>query len=173
MEELKTLFGDNSLSYGEFEQKLAEAGETIKLANLKSGNYVDKAKYEKLEKNYSDYKSKFNEDSANSFADLQKQYDEVNEKYADLLKKQDLADKMNLISKSKVDTKFAEFVYSKVIGLTDDKKDFQTALTEYLKDNEQFLVSAKNSTFVDLQNGGTEKKSANEKMNDFIRRKGK
>ena len=58
MEELKSLFGDGSLSYEEFEQKLGETKE-IKLANLESGNYVDKDKYTKLEKKYNDYAERF------------------------------------------------------------------------------------------------------------------
>ena len=42
MEELKTLFGEGSLSYDEFTAKCLE--QNIKLANLGSGLYVDKAK---------------------------------------------------------------------------------------------------------------------------------
>ena len=44
MEELKSFFGEGSLTYEEFSQKLGEAKDTIKLVNLKTGNYVDKSK---------------------------------------------------------------------------------------------------------------------------------
>jgi len=172
MEELKTLFGESSLSYGEFEQKLNEASETIKLANLKSGSYIDKAKYDKLEKGLEDYKTKYAELEANTkgYNELKGQFEDITNKYNDLLGKQELADKMSLIRKSNVSEDFAEFVYSKVNGLTDDKKDFQTALGEYLQEHKQYLNGAK-GTYVNLESGGTPPKSANEIMNNLIRRK--
>ena len=172
MEELKTLFGEGSLSYDEFSQKLNEAGETIKLANLKNGGYVDKSKYDKLEKGLEDYKAKYAtlEESTKGYEQLKSQYDDISNKYNDLLGKQDLADKMSLIKKSNVNEDFAEFVYSKVNALTNDKKDFQTALGEYLKEHKQYLTSQK-GTFVNLESGSTPPKSANEIMNNLIRRK--
>ena len=76
MEELKALFGEGSLSYEEFSQKLGEASD-IKLANLSSGNYVDKAKYEKLEKKYNDWQTKYSalDESTKGYGDLQAKYD--------------------------------------------------------------------------------------------------
>lgn len=171
MEELKSLFGEGSLSYDEFEQKLGEAGETIKLANLKSGNYVDKAKFEKLEKGLEDYKTKYSalEESTKGFDELKSQFDDVSNKYNELLGKQEVAEKMDKIKGANVNDKFAKFVYNEVNALVSDEKDFQTVLSEYLKENSQFINSK--STYVDLQNGGATVKSANEKMNDFIRRR--
>lgn len=171
MEELKALFGEGSLSYDEFEQKLGEAGETIKLANLKSGNYVDKAKFEKLEKGLEDYKTKYSalEESTKGFDELKSQFDDVSNKYNELLGKQEVAEKMEKIKGANVNDKFAKFVYNEVNALVSDEKDFQTVLSEYLKENSQFINSK--STYVDLQNGGATIKSANEKMNDFIRRR--
>ena len=171
MEELKALFGEGSLSYDEFEQKLGEAGETIKLANLKSGNYVDKAKFEKLEKGLEDYKTKYSalEESTKGFDELKSQFDDVSTKYNELLGKQEVAEKMDKIKGANVNDKFAKFVYNEVNALVSDEKDFQTVLSEYLKENSQFINSK--STYVDLQNGGATVKSANEKMNDFIRRR--
>ena len=174
MEELKTLFGEGSLSYDEFSQKLNEAGETIKLANLKSGGYVDKAKFDKLEKGLEEYKTKYADLEANTkgFEELKSQFEDISTKYNDLLGKQELADKMSMISKSNVSEEFAEFVYSKVNALTSDKKDFQTALDEYLKEHKQYLKGATTKgTYVNLESGSTPLKSANEKMNDFIRSK--
>lgn len=171
MEELKALFGEGSLSYDEFEQKLGEAGETIKLANLKSGAYVDKAKFEKLEKGLEDYKTKYSalEESTKGFDELKSQFDDVSTKYNELLGKQEVAEKMEKIKSANVNDKFAKFVYNEVNALVSDEKDFQTVLSEYLKENSQFINSK--STYVDLQNGGAAVKSANEKMNDFIRRR--
>ena len=140
MEELKSLFGDGSLSYEEFEQKLGETKE-IKLANLESGNYVDKDKYTRIEK-----------------------------KYNALLTKQDEAEKLAEIDNANVNPKFAKFVYSEVNGLVNDGKDFKTALSEYLKDNAQFLKEGQ-GTFVNLQNGNGGTKSDNDKFNEQLRRR--
>ena len=171
MEELKTLFGEGSLSYEEFSQKLNEAGESIKLANLKSGSYVDKDKYDKLEKGLEEYKTKYAdlEESTKGYEDLKSQFEDISNKYNELLGKQDLADKMSMIRKSNVADDFAEFVYSKVNAMTDDKKDFQTALNEYVKSHKQYLNGAK-GTFVNLENGGSFTKSANEKFNESLRK---
>ncbi len=48
MEQLKKLFGDKALTYGEFEAALQSSKE-LKLANLAEGQYVDKAKFAQLE----------------------------------------------------------------------------------------------------------------------------
>lgn len=174
MEELKSLFGEGSLSYEEFSQKLGEAGNTIKLANLKSGNYVDKAKYEKLERGFNDYQTKYDAltESTKGFDELKASYDNITEKYNALLAKQDETEKMGLINGANVDPDFTEFVYDKVQKLTNDDKDFKTALNEYLEEHKQYLKGASNkNTYVDLENGKGTPKSANEKMNDFIRGK--
>lgn len=174
MEELKSLFGESSLSYEEFSQKLGEAGNTIKLANLKSGNYVDKAKYDKLEKSNTDWQTKYSalEESTKGFGELQSKYDTLKTDYDALITKQDEADKMGLISSANVNPKFAKFIYAEVQSMTSESKDFKTALEEYLKDNKEFL-NPKQSTYVNLEGGTPQPKSQNEKMNDFIRSKRK
>lgn len=48
MEKLKALFGTDALTFEQLEEKLKDNKE-VKLANLASGNYVDKAKLEKAE----------------------------------------------------------------------------------------------------------------------------
>ena len=133
MEELKSLFGDGSLSYEEFEQKLGETKE-IKLANLESGNYVDKDKYTKLEKKYNDYVAKYGnlQETTKDYETLKANFDDVTAKYNALLTKQDEAEKLAEIDNANVNPKFAKFVYSEVNGLVNDRKDFKTALSEYL-----------------------------------------
>ena len=170
MEELKSLFGESSLSYEEFSQKLGEATD-IKLANLKSGNYVDKAKYDKLEKNHNDWQTKYSalEESTKGFSELQENYDKLKTEYDALITKQDEAEKMGLINSANVNPKFAKFIYAEVLSMTNESKDFKTALEEYLKDNKEFLNS-KQGTYVDLEKGIIQK-TPNERMNDFIRRK--
>lgn len=173
MEDLKSLFGEGSLSYEEFSQKLGEAKD-IKLANLKSGNYVDKAKYDKLEVSVNEWQSKYSalEESTKGFNELQTNYETLKADYDALMTKQEAADKMSMISGANVDDEFAEFVYSKVEAMTNDDKDFQTALDEYLEEHKQYLKGASTkNTYVNLENGVGTPKSANEKMNDFIRRR--
>lgn len=172
MEELKSLFGDGSLSYEEFEQKLGEASESIKLANLQSGRYVDKDKCDKLEKSVNDWQTKFKDlsEKTKDYDDLKAKYDTLNANYEQLQQKQDEADKMAEIANANVNPKFAKFVYSEVNSQVSDGKTFQTVLTEYLKDNSQFLKNGQ-GTYANLENGTTPPKSANQKMNDFIRSK--
>ena len=168
MEELKELFGDGSLSYEQFAEKVASAD--LKLANLKSGNYVEKSKLERIEKNANEYKAKYDELFAKvgDYDKIKADFEAINTKYGELQAKQEMADKMALVSKANVQPKFAKFVYSEVNALTDDKKDFQTALSEYLKNNAQFINGGK-GTFVDLQNGVGSQKSENAIFNERLR----
>ena len=168
MEELKSLFGEGSLSYEEFSQKLSEAN--VKLANLKSGNYVDKSKYDKLEKSQTEWQTKFSalEESTKGFSELQTQYDTLKADYDALKEKQDTAEKMSLITGANVNPKFAKFVASEVQALTNESKDFKTALEEYLKDNKEFL-NANRGSYVDLEKGMPKTKSENEIINEKIR----
>ncbi|MGN1119349.1 MAG: hypothetical protein ACI4Q4_03255 [Oscillospiraceae bacterium] len=48
MEFLKNIFGDKALTYAELEAALKDSKE-VKLANLASGGYVDKGKFDALE----------------------------------------------------------------------------------------------------------------------------
>ena len=161
----------NALTYEEFEQKLGETKE-IKLANLESGNYVDKDKYTKLEKKYNDYVAKYGnlQETTKDYETLKANFDDVTAKYNALLTKQDEAEKLAEIDNANVNSKFAKFVYSEVNGLVNDGKDFKTALSEYLKDNAQFLKAGQ-GTFVNLQNGNGGTKSDNDKFNEQLRRR--
>jgi DNA repair exonuclease SbcCD ATPase subunit len=172
MEELKSLFGEGSLSYEEFSQKLGEASDTIELANVKAGNYVSRTKYGEIEKKMTKLQEKYNALNENSqgYDELKASYDDITTKYNTLLAKQDETEKMSLISGANVNPRFAKFVYSEVSSQVTDDKNFQTALTEYLKENKEF-VNAPKSTYTNLQNGIGEALSANEKMNNFIRSK--
>jgi hypothetical protein len=170
MEELKSLFGESSLSYEEFSQKLGEAKDTINLANLKSDKYVDKDKLVKAEKRLTELQTKFSalEESTKGFGELQTSYDTLKANYDALITKQDEADKMGLISSANVKPKFAKFIYSEVQSMTSESKDFKTALDEYLKDNKEFL-NASQSTYVDLEKGLGQRKTENQIINEKIR----
>jgi DNA repair exonuclease SbcCD ATPase subunit len=172
MEDLKSLFGESSLSYEEFSQKLSEAKDTIKLANLKTGNYVDRAKFEKAEQSAQDLRVKFDEltNSTKDYESIKTERDTIKSQYEELQGKLDRNEKFNLISSQNVNPKFAKFVYSEVQAMVNDKKDFQTALSEYLKENKEFLNGAK-GTYVDLEKGVSTPLSTNEQINKFIRSK--
>lgn len=169
MEGLKDLFGESSLNYEQFEEKVK--GANIKLFDLNSGDFVAKKKFADAEASANDYKTKYDELFAKvgDYDKVKADYEAINTKYGELQAKQELADKMNLVSKANVQPQFAKFVYSEVNALTDDKKDFQTALSEYLKDNAQFINGGR-GTFVDLQNGVGVQKSANALFNEQIRK---
>lgn len=169
MEELKSLFGESSLSYEEFSQKLGEAKD-IKLANLKSGNYVDKAKYDKLETSVTEWQTKYSalEENTRGYTDLQTNYTNLKSEYDALKTKQDEAEKMGMINSANVNPKFSKFVYAEVLSQVNENKDFQTALSEYLKDNKEF-VNAPKSPFVDLEKGTGQQKSENQIINEKIR----
>ena len=172
MEELKSLFGDESLSYEQLEQKLSEAGETIKLANLKSGNYVDKAKYDKAESSINEWKTKYSalEEKTKDYDSLLTERDTLKADYTALQSKQAEVEKMSEITSANVNPKFAKFVYSEVSSQMGDGDDFKTKLQDYLKDNKEFL-NVSRGTFVNLESGTTPPKTKNETMNEFIRRK--
>lgn len=171
MEELKSLFGENSLNYEEF-SKLLGNSKDIKLVNLKSGNYVDKAKYDKLVKSVNDSQAKYSDFEKNNkeYANLQKSYDTLKTDYETLLNKHNETEKMGLINSANVNPKFAKFVYSEVSSQVNDEKDFQSALTEYLNENKEFLNGSR-GTYVNLEKGTPNSKTFNEKVNDYIRSK--
>jgi len=171
MEELKSLFGEGSLSYDEFSQKLSEAGETIKLANLKSDKYVDKDRLVKAETDLEAFKEKYNtlKTSADGFEKMKTEFETMKTDYSNLQTKYNEMERMGMIDKSNVNPKFAKFIYSEVNPLVNEKKDFQTCLDEYLKENSQYLKTSQ-GTYVNLQNGeGHKDASSNKDVNDILR----
>ena len=172
MEELKSIFGEETLSYEQFEQKLGEASEKIKLANLKNGGYVDKGKYEKLESQLNDLKTKYDNlsQSAKDYEELQNNYNTINEQYKELKVKNEQTEKLSIIRDSGVKQKFAKFVLSEVDSTLKDGEDFKKGLDEYLKDNKEFLNTS-TGNYVNLQNGIGVEKNSNEIMNNLIRKR--
>lgn len=171
MEELKVLFGENALTYDEFEAKVNSAG-NIKLANLKSGLYVDKAKLEKATTSYTELETKYNK-----LVEDTKTY-EADKKELETFK----AEKANneLLSKvagAKVDTKFQKFVLSEVKSSMKDDDKFEDVLSEYVKNNPQYLevrqgVFKFGASTPNLEQGSSmTEKSINQQMNDIIRGK--
>lgn len=130
MEELRNIFGEESINYDTFMSKVSESG--IKLVNLKTGGYVDKNKYEKLQSEFEKYKSENDVSKYSDYEDLKSEVEQLkaekaeNELYAQ-------------IAAANVDDRFKKFVLSEVKQLVSDEKDFQTALNEYIQENAQFV----------------------------------
>lgn len=167
MDELKTLFGSDSLDYATFEQKVGAAG--IKLANLAGGRYVGKDKYDGLNSEFEKYKA----DNA-KYAD----YDSIKAE-RDTLKAEKAERELSAkVTAAGVGERFTKFVMSEVSALVTDKKDFDTALKEYLAANPQFAEQeqprgffSRGSTAPNMQGGDEGKKTINQKMNNLLRGK--
>ena len=167
MDELQELFGDGTLNYADFSAKLSEKG--IKLANIKAGGYVDKAKFDKLSSEFSKFKQ---DNDVSKYAD----YDAIKAELEQLKAEKADAELAKEVAEANVDTKFQRFVMSEVKPLVTDKKDFKTCLAEYLKANPQFVVNTQRQgvfqkgsqpNFDDGGKGGAP--STNKKMNEILR----
>lgn len=137
MDFLKDLFGNEGLSYEDFEKKVNEKG--YKIADLSSGKYVDKKKYDddiaSANNKSTDWETKYNQlnDSIKSNDDsFQKKYDDLLNNFNTLKGEKD-----NLI-KENSDYKRKDVIRS--IGINNDRL-VNLALFE-LKDSEDFEKDA-------------------------------
>lgn len=168
MDELQELFGEEALSYADFAAKLNEHG--IKLANIKAGGYVDKAKFDKLSSEFSKFKQ---DNDVSKYAD----YDAVKAELEQLKAEKADEELAKEVAAANVDVKFQKFVISEVKPLVTDKKDFKTCLTEYLKENPQFVVNSQRQGVFqkgsqpnfDDGDKGSGASSTNKKMNEILR----
>ena len=167
MEELKSLFNGGSLSYDEFTTKCQE--QNIKLANLGSGLYVDRAKLDRANTSLNELKEQYR-----TLADGTKDY-EANMKELEALKaEKENQGFMDKISGAKIDNKYAKFVLSEVRSQVNEENKFDDVLAKYVKENPQFLTSrqgvfSKGTSTPDLENGQQPAKSVNEQMNEIFR----
>lgn len=170
MDELKELFGDGQLSYADFEAKCNEKG--YKLANLASGEYVASGKYEKLKGDYDKYKSENDTSKYADYDDIKAELEQLRTEKADL-------ELTAIMVKANVDERFRKFVLSEVKPLVTDKKDFASCLTDYLKDNPQYIVEPDTPTpqyvrfgsSADLNGQNKSQVTANQQINNYIRGK--
>ena len=168
MDELQEIFGEGTLSYADFSAKLNEKG--IKLANIKAGGYVDKGKYDKLAGEFAKYKT---DNDVSKYAD----YDTIKTELEQLKAEKADAELAKEVAAANVDMKFQRFVMSEVKALVTDKKDFKTCLTEYLKENPQFVVNTQRQGVFqkgsqpnfDDGDKGSGASSTNKKMNEMLR----
>ena len=183
-EELKDLFGENSLSYDDFSKAIEEKG--MKLANLSAGGYVAKSKYDddlKKAKNL-DYKKKYEDLEASIQVDdginaklknITTERDDYKSKYEELNSKYSMLDATTKVVKAGVKPEFAKFVASEVLGQVTDTLDFDTALKAYKAKNPQFntettVVRKKVGSSLSLEGKEqTNQEETNKTMNDLIR----
>ena len=167
MDELQELFGEGALNYADFSAKLSEHG--IKLANIKAGGYVDKAKFDKLSSEFAKYKT---DNDVSKYAD----YDSIKTELEQLKAEKADAELAKEVAAANVDAKFQKFVMAEVKALVTEKKDFKACLADYLKENPQFVVNTQRQgvfrkgsqpNFDDGGKGGAP--STDKKMNDILR----
>lgn len=183
-EELKELFGENTLSYDDFSKAIEEKG--MKLANLSAGGYIAKSKYDddvKKAKNL-DYKKKYEDLEASIQGDdginaklknITTERDDYKSKYEDLNSKYSMLEATNKVTSAGIKPEFAKFVASEVLGQVSETLDFDTALKAYKAKNPQFnsettVVRKKVGSSLSLD--GKEKTNQSETsqiMNDLIR----
>lgn len=183
-EELKELFGEHSLTYDDFSKAIEEKG--MKLANLSSGGYIAKSKYDddvKKAKNM-DYKKKYEDLEASIQGDdginaklknITTERDDYKSKYEDLNSKYSILEATNKVTSAGIKPEFAEFVASKVLRQVSDTVDFDTALKTFKAKNPQYnseptIVRKKVSSSLGLD--GKEQNNQNETnktMNELIR----
>lgn len=170
MDELKEIFGNGSLTFDDFNAKVAEKG--YKLADLSKGGYVSKEKADrqqaKLQQEYDEYKAT---NDISKYAD----YETIKTERDKLLAEKKESEINGILAEAGVEEKFRRFVASEVSANVTDKKDFKKCLEEYLTENPHFAeVNNANIFFKKTQpslQGGGEEKNENKKMNELIRSK--
>lgn len=167
MEELKTLFGEGSLTYDEFTAKCQE--QNIKLANLGSGLYVDKAKLDRTNNSLNELKEQYK-----ALADNTKTYEADMKELLAFREEKANQGFMDKITGAKIDNKYAKFVLSEVKSQVNEENKFDDVLAKYVKENPQFLttrtgVFTKGTSTPDLESGSEPSKSENQQMNEIFR----
>lgn len=168
MDELKSLFGEGSLTYDEFEQKLA--GDTnIKLANLKTGAYVDKSKLDKANSSLGEFQTKYNE-----LVEKTKNYDAEKAELETFRTEKAEREYLGKVTGAKVDSKFAKFVLNEVKSSMADGDKFEDKLAQYVKDNPQYLTTRQGvfkfgTSTPNMEQGSAPNPTVNQTMNEIIR----
>lgn len=184
MEELKELFGENSLSYDDFSKAIEEKG--MKLANLSAGGYIAKSKYDDDVKKAKalDYKKKYEDleksiegdDGINAkLKNITTERDDYKSKYEELNSRYSILDATTKVINAGIKPEFAKFVASEVLGKVTDTVDFDTAFKAYKAKNPQFNAETtvvKKKVGSSLSLDGKEQNNqeeTNKAMNDLIR----
>lgn len=169
MEELRQFFGEDgngSITFEELTKGIASKG--MKIADLSGGAYVSREKFDKMSREFTAYKT---ENDTSKYAD----YDSIKSELEGLKAEKADRELMNKLSDKKVKPEFAKFVMSEIKANVTDKKDFDKAMEEYLKENPQYIVVEENkptffkSSSAHLDNGSGDNKGINQRMNALLR----
>ena len=178
LEFLKECF-DTEDDFKKFTTKADEKG--IKIADLSTGEYVakkkfdDKAseltnlqtKYTELEKN-----AKTDEASATKIKDLEKELADYKTKYTDLNNQHTHYLNRDMVIKNGFKQEFADFVVSEISKNVSDNIDFETAMKGYKTKNPQFTEGTqviKKSSMPQMNGGVQDTNASNDFMNSLIR----
>lgn len=136
MEEIKNLFGEETLSYEQFAEKLNTA-ENLKLVNIKEkdNGYVAKEKLDKVLHSYNELKTKYSQ-----LLDETSSHEKDLEELKAMRAEKENADKLDKIRQAKVDDKFAKFVLSEIKGTIKENEKFEDVLEKFVKENPQYLT---------------------------------
>lgn len=142
--ELKELFGEESLNYDAFMEKVTANG--IKLADLFEGECVSKDKYTKLQGDFDKFKT---DNDISKYAD----YDDIKTALETLKAEKETNTLLEAITGAGVDKRYAKYVLSEVRPLVTADKDFTTCLNEYVAENEQFKTVPKSNPVTVVNSG--------------------
>lgn len=169
----KNFFGEDgtaSIDYPTFSEALSKSG--LKLVDVNSGEYVSKAKYERVLNEYNQYKTN---NDISKYAD----YDTIREELEALKAEKADNELAKAVASKNVDERFVRFVISEVKSLVTEDFDFETALNEYLKQNPQFLINPKKERTQGVikigssgeleQGSGHKNRTTNDRMNKILR----
>lgn len=168
MEELFKSFFENetgTINYEQFSEKLKSSG--MKIADINAGGYVDKNKYDRVVKEYGDYK-------ANNDVSKYGDYDKIKSELEQYKIKEVQQAKTDKIKGAKVNDKFVRFVMSEVDNMVTDKEDFDKCLTKFLKENPQYTEEQKvfkmgSGVSIEGDGKGNQIAPTNKVMNDILR----
>lgn len=184
MEKLKEVFGEEPLTYEDFEKKVNEKG--LKLADLSTGEYVSKDKFQNTSQQIKE-KEKEIEELNNKYSEVSKKAEEkekLEEELQQLQNEKKRVERESLLKDQGVDERYRKFVLTEINEKLneDDNKDkkFEDVAKEYLEENDQFIASKENETKGSifkkassprLDDGeGGKSESINEKMNKIIKK---
>lgn len=164
--DLKEIFGTEPITYEQFTKKL----NGVELVD--KSEYVSKEKYTAQETASKDWKNKYNELSKSvegdegyktKLAQLEKDLADRDAKIEGFEKEKLTNERLSILSKAGVDDKFSKYALSEVNSLVDDKTDFNKALENWKKDNDQFFKATEpenKNIFSFSQNTGVNKSTS-------------
>jgi len=173
--ELKDIFGDKPISFDDFSKRLAENADKFELANLKTGAYVSKEKFERVERELKGLKAKI-ESMKNAEAGESKESkdSELAKQVERLTQELEKSKRMKAIESRTIKPEFSDYVYYEVSKQTSEDKPFEKALDEFVKKNPHFVAETKAGKVVKVGSslkvgsGAATEENINQRMNAAI-----